>query len=247
MITYIMLTWERKKFVEEFFKNFYESVSNPDFAFFITDNGSKDGTAEFLEKISSQDKRIFVTLNKDNKGLQEYKNLLKKALNYGNSYIVILDDDVLAFPHNFDAKMVKVMEVYQDVGMLALDVVQDEKTNGAKPTADHYIEEIRNGIRVEWGPAGGWCTMLRKNDFKKIHRLVNLIKLNMATGEDATIGWFFRNLLRKKPAVLAGEKCLHATGPFYSKKYGYLERDIEKYKMAGLKDLQKIYEDYRDL
>lgn len=246
MINYIMLTWNRKAFLKDLFQDFYKKVENQNYEFHIIDNGSNDGTQDFLKDLSSKDSRLHVTYNESNKGLEEYKKLLKIASRNNNDYIVIIDDDVLEFPNYFDKKLVSTMEVYNNVGFLALDVVQDEMTNGAKPDDDLYFEESKEGITIQRGPAGGWCAIMRTKDLKKIRFLLQFRKFDMSSGEDSNLVWFLKNLLRKGPAILKGEKCLHAAGPFYSKKYGYLERDIKKYENANLKDMVDLYQSYRD-
>ncbi|MDR2236522.1 MAG: glycosyltransferase family 2 protein [Chryseobacterium sp.] len=247
MINYVMLTWNRKTFVEEFFKSFYNNIGNQNFNFYIIDNGSTDGSVELLKEIGKKDARIKLAFNTENKGLGEYKLLFKKALKESKSdYIVIMDDDVIDFPENFDLKMMAALQEFKEVGYLSLDVVQDDKTNGAKPPKENYTEVVRNNIAIDFGPAGGWCAMVRTKDFRKINFFVGLRKLSMKSGEDGTIIWFLKRLLNKKSAVLKNIICLHATGPYYAKKFGFLERDIEKYNNSGLIELRDIYISYRD-
>lgn len=245
MINYIMLTWNRKAFLEVLFEKFYKNNSIADFNFFVTDNGSTDGTTEFLRALSENDPRVKVKYNDKNLGLQEYKNLFKSASAAAGEYIIVLDDDVLDFPENFDQKLISALSAFPDVGFIALDVVQNEYTNGAKPNATYYKDYSKNGVDLQLGPVGGWCSIITVKDYKKIKFFVNLRRLSMAKGEDATIVGFLRLLLNKKSAILKNEKCLHAAGPYYSKKYGFLERDIKKYHDAGLQELEKLYASYR--
>ena len=241
-----MLTWNRKAFLETLFSDFYKKIDNKNYNFFIIDNGSTDGTQEFLKELATKDSKIHITFNITNKGLDEYKKLLNKASKNNNQYIVIIDDDVLDFPEEFDRKLIETMGVYKDIGFLALDVIQNEMTNGAKPEKHFYVEETRGGITVQKGPAGGWCAIIRKRDYKKIKLFLLLRKFDMSSGEDSNLVWFLRKILRKVPAILKNERCLHAAGPYYSKKYGYLERDIKKYENANLEDLKNLYISYRD-
>ena len=53
--------------------------------------------------------------------------------------------------------------------------------------------------------------------------------------------FLFGKILRKKFGVIKDVKCLHACGPKYSKMFGYLDRDIEKYKSADLGGLVEMY------
>ncbi|MCG2791918.1 MAG: glycosyltransferase [Weeksellaceae bacterium] len=230
MINYIMLTWNRKAFLEELFKDFFKKITIEEFNFFIIDNGSTDGSKEFLKELEQKDERIKIEYNSSNNGLLEYKKLFKRATKE-NKYIIIVDDDVLNFPESFDSKLIDALENFSDVGFIALDVVQDDKTNGAKPDKSLYHEYEKNGISLQVGPVGGWCSIISVKDYKKISFFMNIIKLNMARGEDASIVWFLKHIFRKKSGILKNVTCLHAAGPYYSKKYGYLERDIKNMKI----------------
>ncbi len=247
MINFVLLSWNRKPFLEQFFNSFYQNVKNQDFNFYIIDNGSTDGCAELLKDISSKDTRIKLTLNQDNKGLGEYKKLFRQALkNKDAEFLMIFDDDIINFPEHFDMKMIDGMKEFQELGYLALDVVQNDKTNGAKPTAEHYQPITRNNITIEFGPAGAWSSIIRTKDLRKIMFFMMFFKFSMKLSHDTVISFFSRNLLRKKTGVLAGEKCLHATGPYYAIKYGSIKQDIEKYSKVGLNELRDFYANYKN-
>ena len=247
MINYVLLTWNRKPFLEQFFESFYKNIKNENFTFYIIDNGSKDGCVELLQELATKDKRFKIFFNKENKGLGEFKKLFRLALNNkNNEFMIIFDDDIINFPENFDQKMINAMKEFKEISYLALDVIQNDKTNGAKPTSDHYSRITRNGISVDIGPTGAWCSIVRKKDLKKIMFFVNFFEFSMKRSHDTIISFFSRNILRKKTGILAGEKCLHATGPYYAKMYGSLQQDIEKYNKVGLNDLRDFYANYNE-
>ena len=158
----------------------------------------------------------------------------------------MFDDDIIDFPKNFDVKMINAMNEFKDIGYLSLDVIQNEKTNGAKPTPDNYTKITKNGITIEYGPAGAWTSIVRTKDLRKIMFFMNFFEFSMKRSHDTVISFFSRKILRKKTGILFDEKCLHATGPYYAKKYGSLEQDIEKYNKVGLNELRDIYASHRD-
>jgi glycosyltransferase involved in cell wall biosynthesis len=116
-----MLTWNRRAYVEKCLASFYQKKSKDcEYEFIIIDNGSNDGTVELLNSFKTNDRRLRIIFNKQNKGVNEYKRLLKRCR---GDYIVIIDDDVIEFPVNFDSIMVNCINEATDFGFLALDVV----------------------------------------------------------------------------------------------------------------------------
>jgi hypothetical protein len=66
----------------------------------------------------------------------------------------------------------------------------------------------------------------------------------MRNGEDGVISKLMKQVLHLKLGIVKGIKCFHACGPYYSKQYGYLARDIKKYKESRLEKFVQIYESY---
>lgn len=240
--SFAVLTWNRKAFLEKCIASLLESIVDfTDTEIIVMDNGSTDGTREFLEKFEN-DKRFKIIKLEKNYGLNSYKKLFNKAK---GEYIVVVDDDVLTFPNGIKEIFESYLTEFSDYGFLALDVIQNEYTNGAKPTADFYTEEIKGGKIVQKGPAGGWCACFRRRDYRKIKLIFNFKNLDMKTGEDGMLTGLFARWLKLKSGVIKGKFCFHAAGPHYSKEYGYLDRDIEKYKDAGLETFVEAYEKYK--
>lgn len=240
--SFVVLTWNRLAFLERCLASLEESIG--DFRgteVLIMDNGSTDGTAEFLAKYETRDH--FRIIRRDrNYGLNSYKKLFNRAR---GKYVVVVDDDVLTFPKNIKDLFESHMTAFPDYGFLALDVIQNEYTNGAKPTDDHYTEDARDGMIVQNGPAGGWCACFRKWDYRKVSIPFNLKHLDMKVSEDGLLVGLFAKWLKLKSGIIKGYRCFHASGPHYSKEYGFLDRDIEKYKDAGLDWFVEKYKEYK--
>jgi glycosyltransferase involved in cell wall biosynthesis len=242
MITFVMLTWNRKQFVEMCLDSFYRNISlNCNYQFLLLDNGSDDGTVEALKDRESKDKNLKVIYNKKNKGLNEYKKLLNECK---GDYIIIIDDDVVEFPKDFDIQMLNFLDNAPDFGYIALDVIQNEHTNGGKPESHMYTDVEYNGYILAEGPTGGWCTAMRQKDYSKIKFWFNLNRLNMQNGEDGKLSKLMYSKLGLRSGLMKNIICFHACGPYYSKMYGCIERDIIKYKEAGLKKFVDIYKDF---
>jgi len=240
LITLIILTWNRYQFLDRCLSSLFANLSGScEYEILIMDNGSTDKTGEILNGLENRGMScVRVIRNLSNKGLNAYKRLFGMA--HGD-YIIEIDDDILSFPKDFDQTMIDYMNVYSDYGFLALNVIQDEHTNGAKPDSSFYTEDIRGDMVVEKGPTGGWCSCFRKRDYRKIRFFFNLIPLNMKRCEDGTLAALFRFILRLHAGLIKNAVCLHACGPYYAKLYGQTDREIEKYMTAGLTEIAKNY------
>lgn len=239
VISFVMLTWNRKLFLQKSLESFYNSFSKRfTYEFLIIDNGSNDGTVDLLKEYEKKDLNLRIVYNEKNNGLQEYVKLFSMAK---GKYIIELDDDVIEYPKDFDLLMIKYKKIFHRFGMLCLDVVKNEYTNGAKPDDSCYKEVVRNNMVVQVGPCGGWCTIFSRFDFNIVRPFFSMQKLNMKNGEDGQLMMLFRKILLKKIGVIKNIKCLHACGPKYSKMYGCLDRDIEKYADAELENFVEMY------
>ncbi len=243
VISFVMLTWNRKLFLQKSLESFYNSFSKRfTYEFLIIDNGSNDGTVDVLKEYEKKDSNLRIVYNEKNNGLQEYVKLFSMAR---GKYIIELDDDVIEYPKDFDLLMIQYKKIFHRFGMLCLDVVKNEYTNGAKPDDSFYTEEVRKNKVVQVGPCGGWCTIFSKLDYNFVRPFFSIQRLDMKNGEDGQLMSLFRKILRKKFGVIKDVKCLHACGPKYSKMFGYLDRDIEKYGNANLDTFVEMYSSER--
>ncbi|PTX14337.1 glycosyl transferase family 2 [Pontibacter mucosus] len=241
-ISFVILTWNRYKFLEKCLQELLNNIEDlASCEVIVMDNGSTDATDIVLKKYT-ENAHVRIIRSETNQGLNAYKKLFKAA---NGEYVVIVDDDVLAFPRGLDKIFMDYMHVFPDYGFLALNVVQNEFTNGAKPGPEAYVEEIRENKVVEKGPTGGWCSCFRKKDFSKISLRFNFTNLNMKRGEDGLISKLFYHKLGLKSGLIKEAICFHACGPYYAKEFGHIEREIEKYSKAGLKSFVDTYKLYK--
>lgn len=241
-ISFVVLTWNRYQFLEQCLAHLVQSIDDlPSCEIIVMDNGSTDGTAAVLNKYEQQPGFRIIRLKK-NYGLEAYKKLFGKAK---GKYVVIVDDDVLSFPTGLDTLFTDYMETYTDYGFIALNVIQNEFTDGAKPGIEHYTDDIRGDKAIEKGPTGGWCACFRKSDYNKIKWRFWFAKISMKVSEDGMLSLLFNKKLKLKSGLIKNAICFHACGPYYAKQYGQLDREIEKYKNAGLDSYVDKYEQYR--
>ncbi len=239
--SFVVLTWNRLEFTKRCMAALIEQCSSlvDNYEIIVADNGSTDGTLEYLKSLDN----IRLIDVGENKGLNTYKKLYNTAK---GKYIIELDDDVIELPDNFAPVFRQYMECYRDYGALSLDVIRNEYTEGAKPDDSSYVIDSREGLCVQHGPAGGWCLCIRHDDFNVIKFLFNMTNLSMKNGEDGTITRLMSHLMSKKCGVIKDVKCLHACGPHYAVEFGYIKRDIDKYQKAGLDAASALYSTYQE-
>lgn len=241
--SFVLLTWNRCRFLERCLKALLESIAYRDQCeVVVLDNGSTDGTKDLLASYRAEQNFRVITLAK-NHGLNAYKRLFKVA---DAEYVVVVDDDVLEFPAGLDSIFADYLETFPEYGFLALNVVQNEFTNGAKPGADSYVEKVRDGKTIEHGPTGGWCTCFRSRDYGKLWWPLLFTKFDMKNTEDGFLVRQFKRRLGLKSGIIRDAVCFHATGPYYAREFRYLDREIEKYAKSNLPDFVAWYESYRN-
>lgn len=240
--SFVLLTWNRYRFLEICVEALIQCIAERDQCeVIVMDNGSTDGTVEVLKRYRDSKLVRVISLDK-NYGINSYKKLFEEAK---GEYIVTVDDDVLQFPAKVDQIFSEYMEAFPDYGYLALNVVQNEFTNGAKPAPELYTEEIKDGKTVNLGPAGGWCACFRKSDYRKIRLRFKFFRLNMKLSEDGFITWNFKTKLHLKSGIIKDAVCFHACGPYYAQQYGHLDREIEKYSISGLQTFVEEYKKFQ--
>lgn len=242
-MSFLILTWNRAKFLEMCLSKLTDAIRDLNsIEIIIMNNGSTDQTYEVAEKYRDK-KYVRIFHNKKNYGLSGYKRLFRLAK---GEYIVMIDDDVLDFPAGLDHIFEEHMKVFTEYGFVALDVIQNEFTNGAKPGPESYTEIERKGLLLQDGPTGAWCTCIRKKDFDKIRLLFRFgPKLSFKMAHDGYLQLLFKKFLKLKSGIIKDKKCFHASGPHYSKQYGFLDHDMEKYRVSGMDSFVKAYQKFK--
>jgi GT2 family glycosyltransferase/glycosyltransferase involved in cell wall biosynthesis len=234
----IVLTWNRARMLEKCLASLFSNLSNRDECeIIIGDNGSSDDTASVIDRFSVDARVCFST----NQGINGYRELFDRAR---GEFIICIDDDVLELPPSFERCFDEYFAAYPDYGMLGLDVVQNEHTNGAKPGREYYhATDIRGSKAIEEGYVIGCCFCVRKELFNSVGGFGD-VALTVRIAHDASL---YRHITAagQRTGIISGVRCFHANGPYYSAEYGYIDQDIEKYRIAGLTDMVEQYANHK--
>ena len=237
-ISIVLLTWNRAPYLEICLKEMFSAFA-PDLnrEVILMDNCSTDATPEVLNHYSTLP-NVRVIRNRKNIRLNAYKKLFSLAR---GRFVIEVDDDVLRFPQGFDKIFLDYFGSYPDYGYLALNVVQNEKTNGAKPDSSHYKDDIRGDKIVEEGPVGGWCSAFRSFHYRLVSPLLAILSFSMARPEDGVLSGIMHKIFRKRTGIIKNAVCLHAVGPEYAREFGLLKREKDKYLAGRMPEMAAKY------
>ena len=211
-VSLLLLTYNRLGFLRKCLASVLERTDVP-FEVILWDNGSTDGTSEWLATVT--DPRVRVISCAGNLGMNGYP---LAAMLASGEYLCEIDDDILELPERWTSRMLEAFRRVSNLGYLALDVVQDEKTDGAKPPADRYRAlDAGAGVVLELGPVGGWCTMTPH----RIYDEVGGFPFHPGRKYFLEDAHYFNRLCARNYAcaILAGVRCYHACGPVWNAEY----------------------------
>lgn len=216
MIAIIVLTHNRCDLLRRCVEDVLLRTSEKTREIVIWDNGSDDGTGEYLEALT--DPRIKVVRSPENIGMNAYARAFALAT---QDYLIELDDDVIEAPPRWDETLLEAFLRLPQVGYLAASLVDDP--NDAASRYLKYLREERNaftrrelnGVAILEGPTGGSCTMTSRELYDRVGGFKQSTKF-VYWREDAA---YVKGLKRLGygSAVLESLSVWHAGGPYYSK------------------------------
>lgn len=224
-VSIVVVTYNRLGMLRECLASLLEKTAGADFEVVVWDNASTDGTREYLDEMSERHPVLRVHHNPGNIGLNAVSEGMKLARGF---YIFECDDDVISFPDGWLSRMLAAFRRVPRAGYLATNVVQDEKTDGARAVSDDIpVHDYGDGIVIEEGSVGGWCAMTslevlsRVGNFRSKRGRIFLLEdgdfAGRCVGAGLNIG------------VVRDVCVYHACGPILNQEYGCIDTCIEKY------------------
>ena len=236
-ISIVICSWNRAEMLKDCLEQIKTKLSTHDrVEILVVDNGSTDDSVLVAREAGVTE----VYAAEKNAGLEIYRNAFDLCK---GELIIEIDDDVIELPQNFDQIFLDYFDAFPDYGFLGMNVVQDSRTNGAKPDIEHYTMDQRGEMTIERGPVVGCCAAIKRATFDRINRFEG-IELSMSQSEDGVLCARVISM-GLGAGIIHEHRCLHACGPTFSLEYGYLERDIEKYRMSGMTEMAAMYEGMR--
>ena len=157
MIAIAVLTHDRLHLLRQCVENVLARTSELTTEIVVWDNGSSDGTAEYLDGLG--DPRLRVVHHPENIGQNAYADAfsLTRA-----PYLLELDDDMIDAPDEWDRTLLEAFEALPQVGFLAANLVDDPHDQAARVMRERahlYTTEETNGVTLLRGPVGGGCAI----------------------------------------------------------------------------------------
>lgn len=144
-----------KKFINSLFDSTYHN-----FDLYITDNGSTDGSSDWINSLGR--KNIHIHKFNNNMGCSAGWN---QALRMGDSEYKVLTQNDIMFSKNWDKYLIKILEEYQDYG--AVGSVEIENLDCSQKELDLLSEHLRKECIIE-GSFYIPCILMKKDFFNKV-------------------------------------------------------------------------------
>lgn len=166
-IAVVVLTNNRVHLLRKCVANVLARTSPTTREIVIWNNGSTDGTREYLESLT--DPRLRVIHSERNIGQNAYARAFAST---AAAYLVELDDDVVDAPPNWDAILLAAFRRLPTIGFLAADLEDDPydvATHYRYRIRPHeYVEVELNGVRLLKGPTGGACAITSRAIYDRV-------------------------------------------------------------------------------
>lgn len=212
-IAIVVLTHNRVHLLQKCVENVLLRTSDATHEIVIWDNGSTDGTGDYLATLD--DPRIQVVRSEKNVGFNGYARSFRRTT---APFMVELDDDIVDAPAGWDAMLRDAFVRLPDVGFLAADL-KDDPHDVASRYRHHirpheYTEAEEHGVRLLLGPAGSGCAMTSREINERVggfrERENEVFWLEDAAYIEDVQGLGFRAV------VLADLVVHHTGGPHYT-------------------------------
>ncbi len=138
-LTIIVLSWNREPLLRGTVLSLLANTRS-NFEMFVIDNGSSDGSEDWLKRISENYNNIDVILLKENEGGEAFNRVLSKVR---GKYVMFSENDLEYLP-GWDLNMIHKFEKFSELGQLSPFSPFPQTEYGEK-WSEKPFQEIRDG------------------------------------------------------------------------------------------------------
>ena len=221
----LMITHNRSAFLKLSLEAIIQNTAG-DYEIIVLDNASTDDTTATVTGVKKQFPQAKIKYIKSdfNYGTNGYAlAFLESEYNF----IVDFDDDILAIQRHWDNDVRRAFAEVDNLAFLALDVIQDQYTEGAKPEMHNYRMHTVKNTTVQIGPTGGWFAVTTRQRYYELGGFIFLPNkpFRLEDGDFVRKG----NKRGLISAILSGTFVYHASGPIWNAKGKYHHVWKQKY------------------
>jgi len=157
MLSIIVLNYNRLQYTKQTVQYLIDRTT-VEHEFIFVDNGSTDGTREYLIGLESSTnaKKVTYVFNPRNYGVAGGRNSGLKVAT--GDYLMTIDDDILV-PANYDQMMIRALGLVDNLGSVGINV----------EGRDYPIAKINGAeIKIKAGNIGGGCICISRSTFEKV-------------------------------------------------------------------------------
>lgn len=235
-VSLCMITYNKLPFLKKSIPAILDSLDeSKSFEFLIFDNGSNDGTKEYLlmfSHVCPENVKCHITFGDENIGLNAYGMIVPHST---GKIVVTVDDDIFEIaPLGWEDRFAKILFSKfggKRFGYVSTDTINED--GGRYDGTPLGIAKI-DGLTVEVGPAGGWFTATTQEVLSIVggfHTGQGAMHL-----EDAD----YQNRVWDNGLMcgtLLDTKVFHARAPRFYKELGVTDTYIEKARLAALEGI----------
>lgn len=175
LVSIIIVNWNGKKFLKKCFSSL-EKINYPNYEIILVDNGSTDGSVEYIKKNFPQ---VKIIQNKENLGFAEANNIGYQQAK--GKYILLLNNDTEVTP-DFLNRLVTVLKSDEKIGVVQPKILLSSQpskieTVGSYLTSTGFLyhfgwekdaKKPKYNLRQEIFSARGACMLIKKEVVEKV-------------------------------------------------------------------------------
>jgi GT2 family glycosyltransferase len=239
MISIGMVTFNRLKLLKKCYVNVLLKTSPLTKEIVIWNNGSIDGTKEYLDSLN--DKKLKIIHHHKNIGVNARAKVFSLT---EHDYIISLDDDVIDAPENWDEILYNAYRKLPEIRFLSSYIIDDGEGTHARYMFRQRKIQNKKTVNIEgcdliMGSAGAWCAITDRAAYDEVGGMKENKKF-VFWNEDTL---YKKELMDKgyQSAILKNLCVFHAAGPYYLNDKR-IQKEKDKYfkVLFGKSKLQKI-------